>query len=148
MSGVCRAGGKSDESDSLLTGDMNSNSPSRGRKSLKWRCCHIDVSGLLTVYSQAGGGLFIDPALFSASTSVPSFSSSLFFSHSSPPSNGLIFLELYSYHLLSIFEVQIALSRILNFSKSDVSVSLHRYVCGVRPSTIYTASSIKGASPS
>lgn len=60
------------------------------------------------------GGLFIDLSLFSASTSVPFFSSSLF-SPSFPSSNGLIFLEPCSYYLLCIFEVQITLSRIINF---------------------------------
>lgn len=48
------------------------------------------------------GGLFIDLSLFSASTSVPSFSLSLF-SPSFSTSNGLVFLELYSYYLLCIF---------------------------------------------
>lgn len=67
------------------------------------------------------GDLFIDLSLFSASTSVPSFAPSLV-SLPFPPSNGLIFLELHSYYLLCIFEVQIMLSQIINFSKSNVSV--------------------------
>lgn len=76
------------------------------------------------------GGLFIDLSLFSASTLVPSFSPSLF-SLSFPPSNGLIFLELYGYYLLCIFEVQITLSQIINFSKPDVSCVFYRYLRGV-----------------
>lgn len=68
------------------------------------------------------GGLFIDLSLFSASTSVPSFSPSLF-SLFFPPSNGWIFLEQCSYYLLCIFEVQITLSQIINFFRNPTSLS-------------------------
>lgn len=56
------------------------------------------------------GGLFIDLSLFSASTSVPSFSPSPFFLPPSP----LMGWYFWSYYLLCIFEVQITSSQIVN----------------------------------
>lgn len=111
---VCSADVKTDESES----------PNQGRLAL---VVHTDARSLYSgaavtlmflAYSlsthKLQGGLFIDLSLFSASTSFAPFSSSPFF----PPFNGLIFLEVCSYYLLCIFEVQITLSQILNFSKS------------------------------
>lgn len=120
MSCVSSVGGETDESDSLnrrfeLSPSIETESLYSGEA----------VTLISLVYSlsthRLQGDLFIDLSLFSAFTSVPSFSPSLF-SLSFLPSNGLIFLELCCYYPLCIFEVQITLSKIINFSKSDTFV--------------------------
>lgn len=99
----------------------NSQHAYRVGEPVEWRCCHIDVSGLLAVYSQAAGRPIYRPVspLLSTSTSLPSCFPSI------PPSNGLLFLERCSYYLLCIFVAQIALGQITNFSKYGPALLLH-----------------------
>lgn len=115
---VCSAGGKSDESVSLKPKrwTVTIHRLQRHIVSIVEMLSHWCLWSTHCLLTGCKGGLFIDLSLFSASTSVPSFSPSLF-SLFFPPSNGWIFLERCSYYLLCIFEVQITLSQIINFSK-------------------------------
>lgn len=111
---VCSADVKTDESESLKKGRLTLAVHPEARSLYSGAAVTLMFLAYSLSTHKLQGGLFIDLSLFSASTSVAPFSSAPFF----PPFNVLIFLELCSYYLLCIFEVQITLSQIINFSKS------------------------------
>lgn len=114
MLSVCSADVKTDESESLNQGRLTLAVHTEARSLYSGAAVTLMFLAYSLSTHKLQGGLFIDLSLFSASSSVAPFSSAPFF----PPFNGLIFLEMCCYYLLCIFEVQITLSQIINFSKS------------------------------
>lgn len=105
---LCSADVKTDESESLNQGRLTLTVHPEARSLYSGAAVTLMFLAYSLSTHKLQGGLFIDLSLFSASTSVAFF----------PPFNGLIFLELCCYYLLCIFEVQITLRQIINFSKS------------------------------